>query len=212
MTYETDTSAAAAAAQCALLESQKHIAKRFLRYASGPTGTGMKVKVPVPPVIYNWPNKATGTVYLAGPILGKTYNDCRYGWRQEVALRLHSGITVLSPMRHEGHLAEHTGTIEDDVIDNATHFFAGSKIIFAKDVLDIRNCDIVLANFLEATRPSLGTVSEIGMAYALNKTIVTVMEDDNIHQHPFVLEPSALVLDSLDDAIIAINSLLSTGI
>ena len=128
-------------------------------------------------------------------------------------MRLLSGITVLSPMRHEGHLSEHTGTIDDDVIDNASHFFAGSKIIFAKDVLDIRSCDIMLANFLGATRPSLGTVSEIGMAYILNKTIITVIEKkDNIHLHPFVLEPSALVLDNLPDAITAINSLLSTGI
>ena len=122
------------------------------------------------------------------------------------------GITVLSPMRHEGHLAEHTGPIDDDVIDNASHFFAGSKIIFAKDVLDIEHCDILLANFLGATRPSLGTVSEIGMAYVMGKTIVTVIDKDNIHQHPFVLEPSALVLDNLPDAITAINSLLSTGI
>ncbi len=200
MTYESDVSAAAEAATRA-------------RFAQGPDGTGMEIKAPVPKVIYNWPTEtAMGVVYLAGPILGKTYEDCRYGWRQEVALGMHSGITVLSPMRHEGHLSEHTGTIEDDVIDNATHFFAGSKIIFAKDVLDIRNCDIVLANFLGATRPSLGTVSEIGMAYVMGKTIITVMETDNIHRHPFVVEPSALVLDNLDDAITAINSLLSTGI
>ncbi len=158
------------------------------------------------------PQSAIGTVYLAGPILGKTYIDCRFGWRQTAAIGLLPGITILSPMRHEGRLSEHTGPIDDNGSDKATHFFAGSKLIFAKDVLDIRHCDIVLANFLGATRPSLGTVSEIGMAYVMGKTIITVMEDDNIHRHPFVLEPSALVLDNLDDAITAINSLLSTGI
>ncbi len=205
--YMKEAAAAAGAVADALLPKAGCI-----KYAQNPSGTGMKIKPPVPPVIYNWPDEATGTVYLAGPILGKTYTDCRFGWRQTVALALHDDIIVLSPMRHEGHLSEHTGPIDDDVIDKATHFFAGSKIIFAKDVLDIRHCDIVLANFLGATRPSLGTVSEIGMAHILNKTIVTVMEDDNIHQHPFVLEPSALVLNNLDDAITAINSLLSTGI
>ncbi len=200
MTYETDAAKAAGAVAGALLPKAGCI-----KYARGPTGAGMKVEAPAPV-------DATGVVYLAGPILGKTYTDCRFGWRQEVAMRLLSGITALSPMRHEGHLSEHNGPIEDEVIDHATHFFAGSKVIFAKDVLDIRHCDIVLANFLGTTRPSLGTVSEIGIAFALNKTIVTVMEDDNIHRHPFVLEPSALVLDNLDDAITAINSLLSTGI
>ena len=160
----------------------------------------MTVKVPAP-------KNATGVVYLAGPILGKTYVESRFGWRADVSLAMLPGITVLSPMRHEGHLAEHTGLIDDDAIN-----ITGSKLIFAKDVLDIRHCDIILANFLGAKKPSLGTVSEIGMAYAMGKTIVTVMEDINIHRHPFVLEPSALVLDNLDDAIIAINSLLSTGI
>ena len=200
MTYEADAAKAAGAVAGALLPKAGCI-----KYATGPTGAGMEITAPAP-------EDATGVVYLAGPILGKTYMDCRFGWRQEVAMRLFRGITALSPMRHEGHLSEHTGTIDDDVIDNASHFFAGSKIIFAKDVLDIRSCDIVLANFLGATRPSLGTVSEIGMAYIMGKTIVTVMEDTNIHRHPFVLEPSALVLDNLDDAITAINSLLSTGI
>ncbi len=196
--YAIDVSNAAVAVARALPKAGD------VKYATGPTGAGM----PISPL----PKSATGTVYLAGPILGKTYTDCRFGWRQTVALALLPGITALSPMRHEGHLAEHTGTIKGDVFDNATHFFAGSKIIFAKDVLDIRHCDIVLANFLGATRPSLGTVSEIGMAHILNKIIITVIDKDNIHLHPFVLEPSALVLDNLPDAITAINSLLSTGI
>ena len=200
MTYEADAAKTAGAVAGALLPKAGCI-----KYAMGPTGAGMTIVAPALP-------HTEGKVYLSGPILGTTYEDARYGWRKQVALGLLPGIQVLSPMRHEGHLSEHIGPIDIDVIDNASHFFSQSKIMFAKGVLDIRSCDIVLANFLEATWPSLGTVSEIGMAYILNKTIVTVMADTNIHRHPFVLEPSALVLDNLDDAITAINSLLSTGI
>ena len=201
MTYEADAAKAAGAVAGALLPKAG-----CLQYARGPTGAGMEVESPAP-------QSATGVVYLAGPILGKTYADCRFGWRQEVALAMLPGITILSPMRHEGHLSEHIGPIDDEVINLAEHFFSESKIIFAKDVLDIERCDIVLANFLGAAYAvSIGTVSEIGMAYAMGKTIITVMECDNIHYHPFVLEPSALVLHNLDDAITAINSLLSTGI
>ena len=200
MSYARDAAAAARAASQTILPQ-----KGCIQYATGPDGLGMKVSPKAQPY-------AKGRVYLAGPILGKTYTDCRFGWRQEVAMRMLPGIQVLSPMRHEGHLAEHIGPIDDGVINEAEHFFSEPKIIFAKDVMDIRSCDIVLANFLEATVLSLGTVAEIGMAYILNKTIITVMEDDNIHRHPFVLEPSALVLDNLDDAITAINSLLSVGI
>ena len=206
MSYARDAAAAArATSQTAVGISAVLPQKGCIQYATGPDGLGMKISPKAQPY-------AKGQVYLAGPILGKTYTDCRFGWRQEVAMRMLPGIQVLSPMRHEGHLAEHIGPIDDGVINKAEYFFSESKIIFAKDVLDIRSCDIMLANFLGATVPSLGTVSEIGMAYILNKTIITVIEDDNIHRHPFVLEPSALVLDNLDDAITAINSLLSVGI
>lgn len=153
-----------------------------------------------------------GSVYLSGPIAGLTYTDARYGWRDHAAARLKSGITVLSPMRHEGHLAEIKSPLES--AGQLDHFFSGSKIIFEKDRLDIERSDIVLVNLLGATtRVSIGTVAEIGMAYTLGKQIILVMEDSgNIHDHPFVTVPASLRLNNLDDAIYAINALLSEGI
>jgi hypothetical protein len=54
---------------------------------------------------------------------------------------------------------------------------------------------------------------EIGMAYALGRRIITVMQPhDLLYDHPFVTETSAMILDNLDDAIMAINSLLSEGV
>ncbi len=197
MTYEADAAKTAGAVAGALLPKAGCI-----KYALGPTGAGMTIVAPALP-------HTEGKVYLSGPILGTTYEDARYGWRKQVALGLLPGIQVLSPMRHEEHLAETVGVIGDD---QPTHFFAGAKIIVEKDMLDIRRCDLVLVNLLGATKVSIGTVSEMGMAFAMDKTIITVIEPDNIHQHPFVTETSSLVLDNLDDAIYAINSLLSVGI
>ena len=48
-------------------------------------------------------------VYLSGPITGLTYGEARYTWREEFAKKA-PGIRVLSPMRHEGHLAEMRNT------------------------------------------------------------------------------------------------------
>lgn len=154
----------------------------------------------------------TGSVYLSGPIAGLTYKDARFGWREYVANMMSHGIKVLSPMRHEGHLAEVRGPLEP--AGQAGHFFSGEKIIVEKDMLDIKRSDIVLVNLLGATtRVSIGTVAEIGMATVLGKTIVLVMEDTgNIHDHPFVTIPAALRLNNLQDAVDAINSLLSEGI
>ncbi len=203
--YAFSTGAAAEAAARAYMRPDTP-----LPHATGPTGAGMKIEECLP-----LPFHAQGWVYLSGPILGFTYEEARHGWRQYVQENVASGIRVLSPMRHEGHMSEHVGPLDDAAFDMADSFFTGDKFIVAKDLLDIRRCDVVLVNFLNVGpggRPSLGTVSEMGMAYALNKPIVTVMEADNIHRHPFVTETSAVVLDNLDDAIFAINGLLSTGI
>ena len=207
MSYEADAAAAAGAVSRSLVPVTKPPIpvlpkKGCIQYAMGPDGLGMNISATALP-------DAEGRVYLSGPILGETYESARYGWRKLVALQLLPGIQVLSPMRHEGHLAETVGVIGDD---QPAHFFAGARIIVEKDMLDIRRCDLVLVNLLGATKVSIGTVSEMGMAFAMDKTIITVIEPDNIHQHPFVTETSSLVLDNLDDAIYAINSLLSVGI
>src|SRR5687767_10697857 len=68
----------------------------------------------------------SGSVYLSGPITGETYTAARYGWRKYVADRLAPGIKVLSPMRHEGHLAEITATLEKEYPE---HFFSQPRIL-----------------------------------------------------------------------------------
>lgn len=177
-----------------------------------------------------------GSVYLSGPIAGQTYDEARYGWRATFAAAMEEGIKVLSPMRHEGHLAEVTGELK--AAEQLDHFFSGARIIVEKDALDIKRCDIVVVNLLGATKVSIGTVAEIGMAQASGKTIILIMEDpgtmdtgkrytdleyshpkwdtpiygSNVHEHPFVTVPAALRLNNLDEAIYAVNALLSEGI
>lgn len=175
-----------------------------------------------------------GSVYLSGPIAGLSYEEARYGWRMTVAAQLEQGIKVLSPMRHEGHLSEIKGPL--DPAGQLDHFFSGAQIIVEKDRLDIERCDLMLVNLLGAKKVSIGTVAEIGMATALGKKMILVMEDtgsmiigesdegeygqfpthniygNNIHDHPFVTVPASLRLNNLDDAIYAVNQLLSEGL
>lgn len=166
----------------------------------------------LPPQFYTERNmlpSASGTVYLSGPITGQNYQEARYGWRKYVAERLSPGIKALSPMRHEGHLAEVFGSLEKEYPE---HFFSQPRVLVEKDRLDIERSDIILVNLLEANRVSIGTMVEIGIAVALGKKIVLCVHRGSMHDHPFVIETASLVLDKLDDAIYAINSLLSEGI
>lgn len=153
-------------------------------------------------------------VYLSGPITGLTYNQARFGWRKDVAEQLaETGVDVLSPMRHEGHLAElEKKKITEKALKPINHFFSQPKMIVEKDFLDIDMSDIMLVNLLGAKKISQGTIAEMGYAYAKDKTIVTVMENENVHNSVFVREMSAAVLDNMDDAVHVIQSLLSEGV
>lgn len=154
-------------------------------------------------------------VYLSGPITGLTYKQARFGWRAEVAEKLKlEGIGVLSPMRHEGHLAELARkTIKAGMPEPVfNHFFSKPKMIVAKDFLDIDMSDLMLVNFSGSKKVSQGTIAEMGYAYAKDKPIITVMEPGNIHDSVFVKEMSDAVLDNMDDAIAIISSLLSEGV
>lgn len=149
-------------------------------------------------------------VYLSGPITGLTYKNARYGWRADFQDMLDRGITVLSPMRHEGHLAEmREQAIEPDNLPEG--LFSHAKLIVAKDFLDIEECTIMVVNLLGAEKVSQGTLIEYGYAKAAGKTIITVREPGNVHNTPFISEISVVVAN-LEQAAALVNSLLSEGI
>lgn len=152
---------------------------------------------------------STKRVYLSGPITGLTYQDARFGWRKDFEKQTSWHIVSLSPMRHEGHLAEIKGPLANEYPKS---LFSHPKMIVAKDFLDIRMSDIVVVYLLGAAKVSIGTMVEIGYAKALGKTIVTIMEPENLHTHPFVTEVSDVVCASVDEAATIVNSLLSEGI
>lgn len=154
-----------------------------------------------------------GTVYLSGPITGLTYDRARYGWRQTFAGLLEEGITVLSPMRHEGHLAEMRGVpIEPGNLPDG--LFSQSRMIVDKDFLDIRTADVMVVNLRLATIPSQGTLIEYGYAAALAKPIITIAlpDDLKLHKSPFIPVLSTAIVSTQEEAAAIVNSLLSEGL
>lgn len=156
------------------------------------------------------PRTYHGAVYLAGPITHKTYDEARYGWREFVAAGLMPGIRVLSPMRHEGHLAETLGDITDET--GREHIMSKPRTIFTKDKLDIQRADVVLANFLEAEKCPRGTLIEVGMANMADKFVVSVIKEGSEWDYGFITEASSIVVRDLASAVEIINSLLSDGV
>lgn len=155
-------------------------------------------------------------VYLSGPITGLDYANARYGWRKEFLEGLDPGIQVLSPMRHEGHLAEMKTAMSVEALrafeKEKNHIFSHPKMIVSKDMLDVEQSDLVIVNMLGATKVSQGTIWEMGYAKGKGKQIILITDRMDPHTSPFVFESANVIVDNLRDAIMITNSLLSTGI
>ena len=146
-------------------------------------------------------------IYLAGPMLGLTYEECT-GWRNEVIYAFNNEIedgvvAILDPSRGLDFLigkGKLLGSYENHLMGKEKHFFH-------RDVSDVRNSTIILANFLGSERKSSGTIAELGMAYALNKSIVSIVEPNSVHDHPFIRQMSGFLCTNLSDGIVAAKSL-----
>jgi len=93
------------------------------------------------------------------------------------------------------------------------HKIAEPHLYASWDIHYVRKCDIIFA-FMEASNPSgFGLMFEIGMAYALNKTIILVDEksevDDTFARYfKIAHQPSGNVFKTLDDAFVFLDTFI----
>ena len=131
-------------------------------------------------------------VYLAGPITGLTFGEAN-GWREEATFKLAvEDIDALNPLRGKEHLAG-VGPLPND--------FDGGHEAVEQDLEDIREAEVVLANFANAREISAGTMAELGYAYAACVPVISVVPRGNPHDHIFVRHMSHSVRRGLDEAI-----------
>lgn len=139
------------------------------------------------------------TVYLAGPILGTTEAEAK-DWRNTVASKLYChNIRGISPLRCEPIVGEVYGTG-----NNADPLFGTARAISSKNFFDVQACDMTFAympKHLEKQSVSIGTILEIGWAYALRRPVVLVTDDPYLMQHPVLNSCAAWLVPTLDDGI-----------
>ncbi len=143
-------------------------------------------------------------VYCAGPIIGVTYNQS-VDWREYVSSKLPPYIKAVSPMRGKNYLTHETSV--KDSYEN--HPLSSQKGITCRDRMDVMRADMLLVNFLNATKVSIGSVMEIAWADMGRKPIVLVMKEDNIHAHSMIKEVSGFIVPNLDEAITIVTAVLS---
>lgn len=146
-------------------------------------------------------------VYTAGPIAGVSYGestDWREYVRKELA-RLDPSIRAASPMRGKEYLASMAAMPSSNFhLANLStkHSLSTPSAILGRDRMDVMRADLLLVNFLGATKVSIGTCCEVAWADLLRKPVVLVMEDEgNVHDHPFITGNCAFRFNSLEQAV-----------
>lgn len=165
------------------------------------------------------------TIYLAGPISGLSYDQATNGWRRRFEIMVEhllgdedfGFIRCASPMRGKDFLAdtEKLGHRPEEMHGYANPMASPSGIV-TRDHHDVRTCDVILANFLEAEAVSIGTVLEIGMAFNARKPIIAVVPPgDHPHRHGMLLamvQANGYIVHSLEEAASILYHLLVPGV
>lgn len=140
-------------------------------------------------------------IYLAGPICGCDSGEAN-DWRTYVSDQLRDNIIGVSPLRREPMVGKVYPLSSDDPKFNTV------RAIKAKNELDTRSCDLVLAylpKHMNDKRPSYGTIVEMAWAYMLGKPVMLVTDDPYLKEHPLTSSISSWILEDLDQAVDTIN-------
>lgn len=148
-------------------------------------------------------------VYVGGSITGKTFEECCDYFKGLAARVRACGYDAYHPMIGKAPLK--------DSIDNSDvlpgHGFdvpiSRNSEIVMRDRWMVKNADIILMDFTDATQVSIGSCFEMAWANLLQKQLIVVMQKGNLHDHCFVTE-SAIVFQTLDEAMCYLAR-LSTG-
>lgn len=149
-------------------------------------------------------------VYLCGPITGATFEECRFGWRQDVAKQLYmEGIQTLNPIRQL--------KIKEMKLDNLGKMPSGGaevgvlstgRGLTERDRFDTFRSTLIFCNLLGATKISVGSMIELGWADAKRIPIVACMEEDNLHRHGMVEALCPWIVPTLEEGIQTVLDLL----
>lgn len=156
-------------------------------------------------------------VYLAGPV-EQTSPEKAVKWRAKAWNRLKNVAEVVDPLRgHFSQLTYYTGMSDEELgsedlsCKNTVMHFSKSRLLGRRCFEDVKECDIVLVNFEGYSEiKSIGTLLEIGAAYAFSKPIVLISDKSSIlKEHIMLREAVSLNFDSLNECLNMLPYILS---
>lgn len=149
-------------------------------------------------------------VYLSGPMTGSTAEGI-VGWRDRVLELLPRHVEIFDPA-----LARCDSTSayiqRESPAEELMRLRHGLLVIDRNKHL-IQSSDVVLANFLQARRASIGSIGELFWANAFRVPIIIVRErTGNVHDHAMLNGIASIITHTLEDGCKAVLSMLQTEI
>lgn len=145
-------------------------------------------------------------IYLGGPVAGLTWDEA-IGWRRKFAAKLRRhGFEPLLPCEEE-RAARNMGPLP--AADNTAPGCSNEEV-FYRDLHMLGASSAVIANLREAQRPSLGTMWEIGYAFAAGIPVIVTVQPSSCHWHAFI-EQSCTIVPTLDMALRTLKVLQKEG-
>ena len=145
------------------------------------------------------------TIYCVHPISGCSANEV-FGYYEKTKNELTSyGYNVLVPMYGKSFLRTELEFKTKDYQSPLTMNHA----IYDRDKWMVHQADILYANFIGAARVSIGSMFELAWGNDNGKQVVITMEENNIHQHAFVLEAATIVFSTEEETMHYLKKLVS---
>ncbi|MHB8281270.1 MAG: nucleoside 2-deoxyribosyltransferase [bacterium] len=139
-------------------------------------------------------------IYLAGSIDGLTYEqatDWRIHFTKTLKKRFADKIEILDPTKKY-----QDGTFSaDDILDLKNFSQEEADDIFVKDIKMLSDTDLIIA-YMQAQSANIGTIYEIGYAYAKKIPIIARI-DNHIKHHCFVKNSTYMICEGMDDLLIS---------
>jgi hypothetical protein len=151
------------------------------------------------------------TVYLYGPITGKTFAGCT-DWRNWMIEELKPhGIAGISPLRFKDYLANLAEISGHGREYAEMSVLSTPDAVLARDKFDVHRVDMLAGNFLDADRVSIGSMMEQAWAHAAHKPVAAAVPatPNHPHDHMFFNRTVGFPVHSLEalrDVIIAVLS------
>ena len=161
-------------------------------------------------------------IYHAGPIAGLSYDEARFGWRQEFRALLENicyqryaqknAIDCFGPMRGKDHLKD----VESIPSRHGAHHeeISAPHAILHRDTNDVSKSDLVILYARYPDAPSLGTVFEAGLCHAFRIPYILIYETKPNHwsQHTMLFEAAAYRVQTVHEAAEIAAILLLPGL